>query len=482
MQIEDVIGGIAGDELVVLAGNAAGEIDIRAVTVIDSWAQVRDCSAGDLIVVPQYFTTAVSGFELDTVVRYAADAGAAGFVFQKGARLPVTVGRLAEQSGVTIFGFSGRSSLVEIVHRLDALTGAGEPSALVRAQSAIATIRRLADSHDHLQLVESVSSVLGGTIATEWLTHAPMDAERLVLNGVPCGWMRATNMDDSATRIVLPYLARVVGDAYAEELNEQVHRDEAENDMLRVLAGESGGPSDAGRPDEGGWLVACLIPMRPENHGSTISAAAEWTVRVAVDRVRRATGRELFAIRYGSDLAVVFQLAKQDNVATSIADLHSIVDALETYRGETYSCGLGSTATDSSGILLSASQARAGAYAARERRSSEIVVSRVDTLDVLLTQAFNSSFARDAIAAILAPFEGLPSPTRATMIETLAAYFDHQGSNARAAAQMHLHPNAVAYRVKKALLHVPLARTDPNYRLALHIACRLELLGPVDNT
>lgn len=481
MRVQDVVARVAGDELVVLAGTT-GEIDIRAVTVIDSWAQVRECAVGDLIVVPHYFTSAISGFELDTVVRYAADAGAAGFVFQRSARLPVTVVRLAQQAGVTVFAFRGESSLVDIVHRLDALIGAGEPSALLRAQAATATIRRLENDGDHATLVQAVSEVLGGAITVEWLTRPPLDVEPLLVNGITCGWIRAANADDAATQIILPHLARVVGDEYTMELKEQRRHNERQHEVVRLLAreGSSVPRTTTTEPQGDSWCLASITPAARGDRSDRSLDRAEWIARVAADQIRRSTGRASVITRFGTDLAIAFRLHVSGGTTTPpcvMTDLRTIMKALDALSGETYACGVAARAAEGSGILLSASQARASAYAARERRSTEIMVAEVSTLDVLLTQALDSPLAREAVGAILEPFDNLPRTNRHTMIETLAAYFDHHGSNSRAAQYLHLHPNAVAYRMKKALALVPAARTDPDVQLALHIASRLELLS-----
>ncbi|MCE7011935.1 helix-turn-helix domain-containing protein [Kibdelosporangium philippinense] len=61
-------------------------------------------------------------------------------------------------------------------------------------------------------------------------------------------------------------------------------------------------------------------------------------------------------------------------------------------------------------------------------------------------------------------------------IATLQVYLDEQGSHIRAAERLHVHRNAVAYRMRQTsgLLEVDL--DDPEQRLALHLACRARLL------
>ena len=62
-------------------------------------------------------------------------------------------------------------------------------------------------------------------------------------------------------------------------------------------------------------------------------------------------------------------------------------------------------------------------------------------------------------------------------MRTLSIYLDERGSLARAAERLHLHRNAVAYRmrqIRERLAGVDL--DDPDRRLELQLACRAWLL------
>jgi DNA-binding PucR family transcriptional regulator len=69
-------------------------------------------------------------------------------------------------------------------------------------------------------------------------------------------------------------------------------------------------------------------------------------------------------------------------------------------------------------------------------------------------------------------------PRADTAIRTLQVYLDERGSLARAGERLHLHKNAVSYRMKRirtALTDVDL--DDPDRRLELQLACRAWLLN-----
>lgn len=51
-------------------------------------------------------------------------------------------------------------------------------------------------------------------------------------------------------------------------------------------------------------------------------------------------------------------------------------------------------------------------------------------------------------------------------------YLDERGSLKRAGAALHLHPNAVAYRIRRIVATLGADLDDPEQRLSLQLACR----------
>ena len=93
--------------------------------------------------------------------------------------------------------------------------------------------------------------------------------------------------------------------------------------------------------------------------------------------------------------------------------------------------------------------------------------------DGLVDELAGSPTARASAAGLLAPLEQLGGRRAATAIETLRVYLDCWGSLARSGAVLHLHPNAVAHRMKRIRAVLPADLDDPDQRLALQIACRV---------
>lgn len=92
--------------------------------------------------------------------------------------------------------------------------------------------------------------------------------------------------------------------------------------------------------------------------------------------------------------------------------------------------------------------------------------------DELVGELAGSPAGQASAASLLAPLVKLGGAKTATAIETLRVYLDCWGSLSRSGATLHLHPNAVAHRMKRIRALLPADLDDPDQRLALQIACR----------
>lgn len=97
--------------------------------------------------------------------------------------------------------------------------------------------------------------------------------------------------------------------------------------------------------------------------------------------------------------------------------------------------------------------------------------------DGLVLEVAGSPTARSSAASLLAPLEQLGGPKATAAIETLGVYLDCWGSPAQSGKILHLHPNAVAHRMKRIRALLPADLRDPDQRLALQIACRHGRIG-----
>jgi DNA-binding PucR family transcriptional regulator len=125
------------------------------------------------------------------------------------------------------------------------------------------------------------------------------------------------------------------------------------------------------------------------------------------------------------------------------------------------------------GVGASGDEARAALARARAAGALDVpFLFAADDPDALVGDLAGSPAAQLSAAGLLAPLEQLAERRAATAVETLRVYLDCWGSLSRSGAVLHLHPNAVAHRMKRIRALLPVDLEDPDQRLAVQIACR----------
>jgi hypothetical protein len=148
------------------------------------------------------------------------------------------------------------------------------------------------------------------------------------------------------------------------------------------------------------------------------------------------------------------------------------------FPAATVFCGVGSHRHGPAGLRESATEAATATAAARGwgRPWTPVHIDAVG-LPPMLVDWLGSRAAQLSTQRLLAPFDDLDPERAQAAVRTLSAYLDERGSLARSAERLHLHRNAVAYRmrqIRERLAGVDL--DDPDRRLELQLACRAWLL------
>jgi hypothetical protein len=96
------------------------------------------------------------------------------------------------------------------------------------------------------------------------------------------------------------------------------------------------------------------------------------------------------------------------------------------------------------------------------------------TTDHLATMIVNRDqpLAASLVAQALAPLQGLPAPERERLLETLAAWLAHQRHTPSIAAELHVHPQTVRYRIAKLEELFGRQLETPDGRFELQLALR----------
>jgi hypothetical protein len=156
-----------------------------------------------------------------------------------------------------------------------------------------------------------------------------------------------------------------------------------------------------------------------------------------------------------------------DRVERAVASLREL--HLGVLRDFAVATGVGSLQAGAEGLATTLDEAGDAARIAASRSATGWFV-RVDSLgleQLLLAWTGNDTFV-PAAESLLAPLrEG-----GGELLATLSAYLDHESGIAATANALGLHRNTVMVRIRRVQELLGIDMTDPEARLALHLACR----------
>ena len=139
--------------------------------------------------------------------------------------------------------------------------------------------------------------------------------------------------------------------------------------------------------------------------------------------------------------------------------------------------GVGTPHEGPMGLRAPAAEARLALASARaEGKPGRVAVHDAAGVQRMLMEWYASDTVRASVRAELEPLERLGPARAETAIRTLGSYLDNQGSIVRTARALHLHRNAVSYRLNRITELLGTDLDNPDQRLALQLACRARLL------
>lgn len=493
--VEDLLGSTARFGLRLLAGPRS-ETAVRDVSAVPSLAALEHAAEGSLAVVLGAVDT--SGFAMDVAIRHAAGRGLAGIVLAQhnGARqtLSVTSRHLAERAQVPVLAPEHPQEGAALLLRIDRYVRGGAADTLARVEATMEACRAAAASEtgDPIAAVLAAASATLGRAVTlvETPPADPRAPGAVVLGEQPVAEVVTAGGSDGATEVVLPAVAALLSRLRQSELNRRyapaMTRAElivqivlSERAQLPVLAEQA---QRIGLPVQYTHLAVWLHVTDPDVRGADglarqrrLLGAAELTALQQLDP-RHGMWH---VVSFGGDLLVVCT----DRVGA--ADLHrrvrgevqALIDVLLERGDMAITAGMGTPQAGADGIRQSAAEARVASDAAAARGSRGTIVDTDATgLRRILADLYSSRLSRSLLTELLAPLQAL-GPERARVgVETLAALLDAQGSPTKAARVLHLHPNAVTYRLQWITEALGVDLADPDARFALHLACKVRLL------
>ncbi|WP_129666085.1 PucR family transcriptional regulator [Phytoactinopolyspora endophytica] len=526
--------------LTVLAGpNASGsdtagaDLDrtIQHVAGVQRLADMQGARGGTLVVLLGPASEAYSGYEMDVAIRHAVAGELAGVVLTSPSHLPVTSAHLADRAHLPVLGpdrsiapadmRDGPDLLLEI----DRFVRGGASDTLSRAEAAIRNCQEAADAGgtDAVRAVlDAASESLGCRVAVD--ENPPQDSTTsgaVVVGDQPVARVLA-DVDDDATRVALPTIAGLVSRLRRNELNqrfapaltraelivqivlseraqlpqliEQAHRLDLPLQHTHVVvwvqvdAARDTGPAGMGT---GTGMGTGAHADRTSRSGRTQDGAFPDAAHGLVRQRQLVADVELTALQVLHARAAMWHVATlggdillvcTDTWASDLhqrarADVEHLMDTLRDRGDVVLTAGMGTPQAGTDGIRQSAAEARVAAEsAAASGRRGMLAETDATGLRRILSDLYSSPLSRNLLGEILTPLDALGSERSRVGVTTLAAVLDAQGSPTRAAQALHMHPNAVSYRLKWITETLGVDLNEPDTRFAVHMACKVRLL------
>lgn len=451
-----------------LGGPLSGEV--LRLALVEEPSSLAALPPGSMAVLTRRASSETTGYRLDLALRRAGDAAVAAVVLHGEDELQPTARRLAERAGLAVIGLPAELDGAEALLVADRALRPDSESALARVLAAHAAIERAGEAS-----IEAVLDAAGRASGLS-LHLAEAGEEAHVRLGV-------LQPGDPAAAVV----QRLAADAVSRVRRRQSRRAEL-------------------RSRSRAQLLAELVTGTAER--STVVAERARAYGLKVDGWHRVARLELAAPPDDDPLAVEERMDDASRIAarviggnpswtTSVIDLALVLSYVDVHDAEPPSSiavptiervlaavrealpavtpyvGLGGIHVGVPGMRTSASEARSALEAARAAgRGAEIVTYDATGIRRMLVEWLASDTARQSVRELLAPLDELGPERSREMVRTLGAYLDERGSLLRAGRSLHLHPNAVAYRMRQITARIGCDLDDADQRLALQLACR----------
>lgn len=475
----------------------AGDADrvVRSVRVVAAQRELRELGVDELaVVLPSVFLDA-QGHQIDVALRDAAATGAAAVLLTgvDADSVEPTARRIADRY---LLGLLVAPPGIEP-------TGLVIAAARVLSGDAGIALARVDTARQRIAEAPGVAAILaaaGEALATEVAIREPDHAEPAALveiDGVADGYVTAAvpSHASGAWVIAARAVVRLAADAYARAVAEGRRSDQTPiQDRGRLLGELLLAPESERAPlvarartlgvAVDGWhqvlrfeLSSSLSESSPANSAQVDAVGNTALAAVRTDE----TDGHWHGTRIGGDVLLVHTTETNPGRTAARTAHQSATAALsaarERFPGLVIRCGIGGTHRRAEGLRTSAADARAALAATRQSVPPRDIIA-IDALGLnpMLVEWYASDTTRASVDDLLAPLAELGAQNAEDAIRTLQSYLDHQSSPAKAAKDLNVHPQTIAYRLRKitSLLHVDL--NDPEQRLALQLACRAWLM------
>nr|WP_195969116.1 PucR family transcriptional regulator [Cellulomonas hominis] len=511
------------------AGEATEAAEVREVATVGDLASVGSPGAGALVVLMAGALRSAEPYEVDVAVRRSAQRSHAGLVLVGAERVPVTAARIAARAGLPLLAVPATADVNDLIVWLNRTVRGGTSDTVARAEAVLDVLTRGAAGDDQAEdggvaaLLAAVSDALGRPVelhggvgglggagggggagglagpgrggaggtagAAAGAGDGSADPGAVLVGERVVGTVRCA-VPDRAADLVVPSVAAAVGRLVRRTLEHRFAPSQTRAELLAQivvaepthLVGLTEQARSIGLPVDS-THVAFWVDLRPAHAGEGDPPIAERrrllaSAEMLCLEIMHPSDTWWHVVRVGGSLLL---LASDDDggdgqvlVRAARADVDVAVARLVADEGAVVHVGMGTDQRGLGGIRQSSVEARSAAeLALRTGRPGVITVMDTTGLRRVLADLHASPLSRRVMDELLAPLDALGPTRAATAVRTLTAYLDHQCSPKHAGAALHLHPNAVTYRIQRVTETLGVDLADPDVRLGLHLACRM---------
>jgi PucR C-terminal helix-turn-helix domain/GGDEF-like domain len=470
----------------------AGPWDARpasSVAIVDAIADLSRTREGAVALLTPSASSGALGYQLDVALATAGERRLAALAIYGAATTSVTAIRLADRSRVALLTIDSSVDLTDLAFGLARQIRADPGGVMNRALDAMRAVAA-AEADGTEAVLEAAVAAVGSTFTLRPRLGAGGSAGvagvavPIVSDGRPDGWV-VGERDDHAATLTAHLVAGAIGRIRTQAIKATRRPAQARAEALSGLV--TARTAGVGRAVErvrdlgvrlDGELAVVRIELASEPDRDLLTRRAmDEELDDLVLEVAEASGVEGEWYRARVDEALLLIHAGPPDAALPVARVLSA--ARDTFPTATFFCGVGAHGHGAPGLRESATQAATAAAAARGwgRPGTPVHIDAVG-LPPLMVDWLGTPAAQDSTGRLLGPLIAQGGERADTAIRTLQVYLDERGSLARAGERLHLHKNAVSYRMKRirgALAGVDL--DDPDRRLELQLACRAWLLS-----
>lgn len=478
---------------------------VRSVRVVTEQRELRTLAPDQLAVVAPTVSAQAEGHQFDVALRDVAATGAAGVVLTgvDADSVEPTARRIADRYALALVAAPPGAEPTPIAIAVSRVLDGDATDALARIDAARRRIARAATADRDRPA--AILAAATEALTTEVAVRDPGDAEpaaAIEVDGITEGYVTATAPDEArgAWVVAARVVVRLAADAYARAVAEGRRTDLAPiHDRGRLLGELLLAPESERVPlvararalgvAVDGWHQVLRFELSSSLSSSPADPAREPAStgqldalgNTALHAVRAAGGDPWHGTRIGGDVLLVRTTETNPGRSAArtahAAATEALAAARERFPGLVVRCGIGGVHRRAEGLRTSATDARAALAATRQAVPARDIIA-IDALGLnpMLVEWYASDTTRDSVDDMLAPLAELGPQAAEDSIRTLQSYLDHQSSPAKAAKDLNVHPQTIAYRLRKitSLLHVDL--NDVDQRLALQLACRAWLM------